>query len=169
MTKYYVQADDQTLEMDFAEQGDLLRVSLDEREMLVDLRQISGSSLFSLIIDNESHEVLVEQREDGYDVLIAGELYRLNVQDEWARRLANIQRRSRLPDGELPIKAPMPGIVLSIEVSSGDRVKQGQGLIVLGAMKMENQIKAPRAGTVKSIDVESGQTVEQAKVLMILA
>ena len=81
----------------------------------------------------------------------------MKVQDEWARRLASIQRRTKHADGLLEIKAPMPGIVLRVEVAAGDTVERGQGIIVLGAMKMENQIKSPRKGVVKSVEVEPGR------------
>ncbi len=169
MTKYYVQAEDQTLEVDFEEEGDLLRIKVGEERMLVDLKQVNEPSLFSLVIDNRSYEVFVEEQEGEYEVLIAGELFRLKVQDEWARRLANIQRRSHVQEGDLPIKAPMPGAVLAVEVTPGQHVERGQGLVILGAMKMENQIKAPRAGTVKSVHCEQGQKVEQGRVLVVLA
>jgi len=168
MTRYYVQAEDQTLEIDFEEHGEHLAVKLGAERMLVDLKQVSGPSLFSLIIDNQSYEVFVEEQEGEYDVLIAGELFRLKVQDEWARRLANIQRKSRIQEGDLPVKAPMPGAVLAVEVAPGDHVERGQGLVILGAMKMENQIKAPRAGVVKSVHCEQGQKVEQGRVLVVL-
>lgn len=169
MTRYYVQTEDQTLEIDLDERGDDLLVRMDGVEMLADLKQVSEPALYSLVIDNRSHEVFVEERDGEYYVLVAGELFRLQVQDEWARRLANIQRKSRTQEGDLPIKAPMPGAVIAVEVAPGQPVKQGQGLIILGAMKMENQIKAPRDGVVKSVSCEQGQTVEQGKVLLILS
>ena len=59
--------------------------------------------------------------------------------------------------------------MLALEVAAGDHVKHGQGLLVLGAMKMENQIKSPRDGVVKSISVEPGDTVEQGRALLTLA
>jgi biotin carboxyl carrier protein len=171
LTRYYVQAGDETLEIEVEEDGDQLLVRVGEHRLSVDLRKVSDPSLFSLIVDNHSYELLVEPAEPGsdeLDILVEGEHYRLLVQDEWARRLATIQRRSRVAEGDLEIKAPMPGVVLALEVEAGAQVKHGQGLLVLGAMKMENQIKAPRDGVVKSIDVETGQTVEQGKVLLVI-
>ncbi len=168
MTKYYVQAEDETLEIDFEEQDGQLVVRIGAERMLVDLRHVNEPSLYSLIIDNRSHELFVEERDDEYEVLLDGELFRLKVQDEWARRLANIQRKSRTQTGDLPIKAPMPGAVLAVDVEPGQHVEKGQGLVVLGAMKMENQIKAPRDGVVKAIHCQQGQTVEQGRVLVVL-
>ena len=172
MTRYYVQAADEVLAIDVEEDGEQLLVRLGDRRLRADLRKISDPSLYSLIVDNQSFEVLVEPAElgsDELDVLVEGDHFRLLVQDEWERRLATIQRRSRVPEGELAIKAPMPGVVLALEVSVGDSVKQGQGLLVLGAMKIENQIKSPRDGVVKSIAIERGDTVEQGRPLVVLA
>jgi biotin carboxyl carrier protein len=168
LKKLYVQTDDGLIELEFEEKGEHLLIRVGDRELTVDLRKVSEPSLFSLIIDNQSHEVFVDRRGDEYDVLVEGELHRMKVQDEWARRLASIQRRSKHVEGELTVKAPMPGIVLRVEVTAGDVVEQGQGLIVLGAMKMENQIKAPRKGIVKSVAVEPGQTVEQGRALVVI-
>ena len=168
MTRYYVDGEGQTLAIDFEERGEQLEVRVGDDRMIVDLKQVIGPSLFSLIIDNQSYEIFAEEQDGEYGILIAGELFRLQVQDEWARRLANIQRKSRVPEGEIPVRAPMPGVVLAIEVAAGERVAHGQGLVVLGAMKMENQIKSPRDGTVKSLNCEQGQTVEQGRVLVVL-
>ncbi len=166
--KYYVQTDDGLLEFEFEERGEHLLIRTGDQELLVDLRKVSEPSLFSLIIDNQSHEVFVERNGDEYDVLVEGEMHRMKVQDEWARRLASIQRRTKHAEGALEIKAPMPGIVLRVEVAVGDSVERGQGIIVLGAMKMENQIKSPRKGVVKSVDVEPGQTVEQGRTIVVI-
>ena len=111
---------------------------------------------------------MAEASGDEYDVLIGSEMFHLTVQDEWTRRLANIQRKNLVETGELAVKAPMPGAVVAIEVEVGQEVKKGHGLVILSAMKMENEIKAPRSGTVKSIDVQAGQTVEQGRTLVVL-
>ena len=167
--KYYVEIDGKTLEFEFNEQDDALLVRFEDREMLVDIRPVHPPSVFSLILDNKSYEVFVDQEAGEYSVIIDGEQYRLTVQDEWARRLANIQRRAHVQTGELPIKAPMPGYVVAVPVQPGQAVERGQTLVILSAMKMENEIKAPRAGTVKSVEVEPGQTVEQGRTLVVLA
>lgn len=166
--KYYVEIDGKTLEFEFNEQDDALLVRFEDREMLVDIRQVHPPSIFSLILDNKSYEVFVDQEGGEYSVMIDGEQYRLTVQDEWARRLANIQRRAHVQTGELPIKAPMPGYVVAVPVQPNQSVERGQALVILSAMKMENEIKAPRAGTVKSVEVEAGQTVEQGRTLVVL-
>ena len=166
--KYYVEADGRHFELDFQEEDGILKVDVGGEKIALDLSQVSQPSLYSLLIDNKSYDVLVESRGEEYDVLIGAEMFHLRVQDEWARRLANIQRKAQIETGELAIKAPMPGAVVSVEVSTGDEVRKGQGLVILSAMKMENEIKSPRAGRVKSVDVQAGQTVEQGRTLVVI-
>jgi biotin carboxyl carrier protein len=167
--KYYAQLDNKEIEMDIHERGGVLEVRLGDRVYNIDVQRVSDPSLYSLLINNDSHELMIEDREGECDVLVAGELFRVFVQDEWAYRLANIQRKTKLHEGELLIKAPMPGVVKQIEVSVGDQVEQGKGLVILEAMKMENEIKAPRQGTVKAVSVSTAEKVEQGRVLVVLA
>ena len=166
--KYYVDVEGRTFELDFQQEGEQLRVQVDDQNLTLDLRPVTQPSLYSLLIDNRSYEIFVETRGDDFDVLIGSEMFHLKVQDEWARRLANIQRKTAVEAGVLAIKAPMSGAVVSVEVVPGQDVKRGQGLIILSAMKMENEIKAPRAGRVKSIDVQACQTVEQGRTLVVI-
>lgn len=166
--KFYVDVEGRTFELEFAENDGQLSVEVDGKNLVLDLSQVSQPSLYSLLIDNRSYDVLAEAKGDEYDVLIGSEMFHLTVQDEWTRRLANIQRKNLVETGELAVKAPMPGAVVAVEVEVGQDVKKGQGLVILAAMKMENEIKAPRPGQVKSIDVQAGQTVEQGRTLVVL-
>ncbi|MBQ9324158.1 MAG: biotin/lipoyl-binding protein [Clostridia bacterium] len=71
--------------------------------------------------------------------------------------------------GSVQVKAPMPGTILDIKVKPGDKVKNGQAVCVLEAMKMENEIPAPQDGTIASIEVSKGATVETGAVLVTMA
>ncbi len=166
--KYYVEINDETIEVEITERGDKLAISIGGRELLVDVREINAPSLYSILIDNQSYELFIDAQGENYNVLVNDELFRLKVQDEWARRLANIQSRAHPAEGELQVKAPMPGAVVAVEVTPGEAVKRGKGLVILSAMKMENAIKAPRDGTVKSVEVAAGQTVQQGQTLVVL-
>ncbi len=166
--KFYVEVDGRTFELDFSDEAGQLVVQVEGKALALDLRQVSQPSLYSLLIDNRSYDVLAESRGDEYDVLIGSEMFHLTVQDEWTRRLANIQRKNLIETGEVAVKSPMPGSVVAVEVEVGQDVKKGQGLVILSAMKMENEIKAPRAGMVRSVEVQAGQTVEQGRTLVVL-
>lgn len=166
--KYFAEVNGEVLEMDIDEQGEALKVTIGDRILLADLQKISPPSLYSLILGNYSHEVFVEARQDQSVVLIGGERYSVKVQDERARRLSAVIPKERTHEGEVVIKAPMPGLVASIGVNLGDVVEKGKGLLVLEAMKMQNELRAPRAGTVKSIGVRQGERVENGRVLIVL-
>ncbi len=134
----------------------------------VDFRNIEGTTFYSLLIDNHSWEVLVERNGDEYRVLIDGELHVVDVQDERTRKLAKVEAKSSGSPGEVAVKAPMPGLVLNITVNVGDPVAAKQGILILEAMKMQNELRAPRAGVVKEIRVKEGEAVNQGQALMII-
>lgn len=134
----------------------------------VDFRSIDGMTLFSLLMDNTSWEVLVERTGDEYRLLIDGELHIVDVQDERTRKLAKAESRIAVPTGEVAIKAPMPGLVRSVNVNVGDSVAAKQGVVILEAMKMQNELRAPRAGVVKEIRVKEGEAVNQGQVLVVI-
>jgi biotin carboxyl carrier protein len=167
--KYYAEIGGQKLELEVEEREEDLEVTVAGKTMVANLQRVSAPSLYSLILDNESHEVFVDQRDGHYVVLIAGEQYTVKIQDERARRLAAVSAKARSQDDEIVIKAPMPGLVVSLAVSPGDVVEKGQGLVVLEAMKMQNELRAPRHATVKLVNVQQGARVENGRVLVVLA
>jgi biotin carboxyl carrier protein len=125
------------------------------------------ASLYSIIMENTSHEVVVEEREGGYEILMNGRMFAGSVLDERAMLMS---RRSGISteSGEVTIRAPMPGLIVAIPVHEGQEVKAGQPVIILESMKMQNELKAPRDGIVQRISVSPGQTVEQKKILVTL-
>ena len=84
------------------------------------------------------------------------------------RRAAAGQGEADNSHGPVPVAAPMPGRVVKVLVSAGDAVAAGQGLVVIEAMKMENELRAPRAGTVKSVSVAAGAPVEAGSVVVVI-
>ncbi|MCL4393881.1 MAG: acetyl-CoA carboxylase biotin carboxyl carrier protein subunit [Chloroflexi bacterium] len=134
----------------------------------VDFRSIDGTTLFSLLMDNQSWEVLVERTGDEYRVVIDGELHVVDVQDERTRKLAKAEGKTAPATGEVHIKAPMPGLVRGVSVSVGDSVAARQRIVVLEAMKMQNELRSPRAGIVKEVRVQEGEAVNQGQVLVVV-
>lgn len=167
--KYYVTIEDRVVELDLDDTAGGWTATVEGRTYGLDLVATAGDSLFSMIVDGQSHELLVEDVPGGLEVLIGGELFHTVVQDEWERRLATIQRKSTAEAGETVVRAPMPGAVVGVAVAGGDTVKRGQGLVVLSAMKMENEIRSPRDGTVAAVHVAEGDKVEQNAELVTLA
>lgn len=161
--KYVVAVDDKSYNI---EVGGDREIEIDGLPHQVDIQNIDGYSLFSLLLDNRSYELIVEREGQEFRILLEGEMYTLYVTDERARRL--MEAPARAPSGEVAVKAPMPGLVVAVPVISGQEVKIGQGLIILEAMKMENELRAPRAGSVKAIRVSPGQVVDKDQVLVVI-
>ena len=86
-----------------------------------------------------------------------------------ATPVAKATHKAQGTEGSVKISAPMPGTILGIKVAIGDTVEKGQTLLILEAMKMENEIAAPEAGTVSSINVETGASVESGQLLASLS
>ena len=135
----------------------------------INLKQASDSGILSLLINNRSIEAVVEEQEEGWQVLINGELYTVNVQDERAYRLAKARGKLAEVSGEVTIKSPMPGIVLKVPVVPGEMVTKGQTVIILESMKMENELKAPRDGVLSKAHVAAGTSVEKGQPLVVIS
>jgi biotin carboxyl carrier protein len=112
--------------------------------------------------------MLVHADRSTYTVSFRGEQFQVQVEDERSRKLNAGRRALALPHGELTVKAPISGLIVKVLVEPGSHVEDGQPLVLLEAMKMENEIKSLRIGTVKSIAVTAGQRVEQNQVLLVL-
>src|SRR5581483_3809056 len=139
---------------------DRYRIAIDGRERIVDSRQ-TGSGTFSLLIGHATAEVSVTTRGEEFLVSAGGRTHRLRLLDERALR-----RRARsASDGAHEVRAAMPGKVVAVLVEQGTQVERGQGLLVLEAMKMENEIAAPRGGTITELRVKPGQAVESGELL----
>ena len=133
----------------------------------VDLTSIDGMAMYSVLIDNASWEALVERNGDEYRVNVDGTLHVVEVQDERTRKIAKVTKGPGGPVGEIALKAPMPGMVRIVSVNVGDPVKAKQGVVILEAMKMENELRAPRDGVVKEIRVKPGDKVDLGQALIV--
>ena len=162
--KYVTIINDKRFEIEIANDGSLT-VNGEPRE--VDFLAL-GPSLYSILMDHRSYEMVIEEREGSYEVLMQGKLYTGEVLDERAQLLASRRGGLGSESGEISIKAPMPGLIASIPITEGQEVAKGQTLVILESMKMQNELKAPRDGIVQRISVQPGQTVEQNKLLVTL-
>jgi biotin carboxyl carrier protein len=137
--------------------------------------QSGAGGRYSLIIAGRSYEVFARRisQPDGdsslvYEVILGEQRFEVRVEDEREKTLAG-SVKSAHDSGEARIRAPMPGLVISVPVETGAAVTRGQTVIVLEAMKMENDLAAPRSGIIKEIKVNQGQTVNQGDMLVIIA
>ena len=141
-------------------------VSVDGKVYGVDFESVSGQPVYSLIVDGKSHESYVQRGDENWQVLLRGRLYPVTVEDEREKRLRAAAGGGVSESGEFHLKAPMPGLVVTIPVTEGQAVKKGQVLLILESMKMQNELKAPRDGIVNRIKVKAGESVEQKQPLL---
>jgi biotin carboxyl carrier protein len=141
-------------------------ISVDGKVYEVDFESVSGQPVYSLIVDGKSHESYVAQGEDNWQVLLRGRLYPVTVEDEREKRLRSAAGGGVVETGEYLLKAPMPGLVVTIPVEEGQAIKKGQVLLILESMKMQNELKSPRDGSIGRIRIKPGETVEQKQTLL---
>ena len=141
-------------------------VIVNGEKLTVDFNSVSGQPVYSLLVDGKSFEGFVYPGETEWEVLLMGRQYPVVVEDEREKRLRAAAGGSVSEAGEYHLRAPMPGMVVSIPVEEGQEIEQGQVLLILESMKMQNELKSPRAGTVGRVRVEPGESVEQRQTLL---
>ena len=141
------------------ETGDgIYELTLDGRTVHVDAVR-SGPTVYSVIEDGQQFEAMVDEKgSHGFDVLVAGLIFHLEALDERTKLLS--QSAAPVLSGPQTVAAEMPGKVVKIVAGAGESVREGQGIVILEAMKMENEIPSPVAGVVSEMAVSEGQTVE---------
>ena len=143
----------------------LYEITLEGRTVHVDAVS-SGPTIYSVIEDGQHFEAMIDEKgAHGFDVLVAGRIFHLEAIDERTKLLA---QAAPVASGPQTVAAEMPGKVVKVAVAAGESVRVGQGIVVLEAMKMENEITAPIAGRVKELAVAEGQTVEAGAVLFVV-
>ncbi len=122
---------------------------------------------YHIIRDHRSYRVeILEVKEKTVTVRVNDHLMEIAVKDKMDLLLERLGMEKALEDKLNDVKAPMPGLILKVEVSEGQEVSKGDPLMILEAMKMENVIKASGDGTVKAVKVKEGNTVEKNQVLI---
>ncbi len=133
---------------------------------VVDFESVSGQPVFSLLVDGKSYEAYVYESDSDLEVLVNGALYTAAVVDEREHRLRSAFGSGPVQSGEFYLKAPMPGLVIDIPVEDGQKIGEGDVLLILESMKMQNELKAPRAGVVSRVRVKVGENVERRQTLL---
>jgi biotin carboxyl carrier protein len=161
--RFHAAAGDAVHELVVARQDGAYIVTLDGVEHVVDARKLEAD-FYSILYEGKSYEVSIESAGAKYIVRHGAHEQVVELVDT-----ADTGRQELRKQGGLEtIDSVMPGKVVRVLVAPGDEVHGGQGLVVVEAMKMENEIGAPRAGRVKSVDVQPGQNVETGARLIVL-
>jgi pyruvate carboxylase subunit B len=162
--KYYVKVAEKKLEV--LVDGEEVRI--DGESVRAHVADVAGSPIKLVTIGTEVHRVLVKSggRRGEYDLSIAG--YRLGVEalDQRARAIRDLSKSGARTSGPTHLRAPMPGLIVRLHVGDGEQVREGQGLVVMEAMKMENELRATAAGVVRRVLVAPGSAVEKGTILL---
>ena len=125
----------------------------------IDYQTLKQHASCSLLFDGRSFEPNTYQENGGWEILLQGRRFKVIVEDERERRLRKAAGQISTQKGKFTLQAPMPGLVIDIPVKVGDEVKEGQVLLILESMKMQNELTAPRDGKIARIQAEVNDNV----------
>lgn len=131
---------------------------------------VEGTPVRMVTIGDEVHRVVARRgaSRGRYTLWLDGFRFEVEALDERSRAIRELSGAAKGPSGPLPLVAPMPGMIVRVAVQVGDTVVPGQGLVVMEAMKMENELRATSAGTVKAVLAQAGTAVEKGTILLEL-
>jgi pyruvate carboxylase subunit B len=164
--KYFVRIGDDEHEVSLDADG----VHFDGADVAAQVASIDGTPVRMVTIGNEVHRVVVRPgaSRGTYTLWLDGYRFDVEALDERTRAINERAGTSAKATGPAPVIAPMPGLIVRVNAAVGDIVAAGQGLVVMEAMKMENELRAQSAGKVKSILVTPGTAVEKGTLLIEL-
>ncbi len=166
--KYWVNVGERRFEVEVRlGDGGRTVVTVDGREMVLVMEQ-GGPGTHTLLVDGQPHDLAAVRGERGYSMVLRGVPLDVDVENERQHRLSSAKAARPGMEGRATLRAPMPGLVIQVDVGEGEEVERGHRLVVLEAMKMQNDIRAPRSGRVEKVLASEGHTVEQGQPLIVL-
>ena len=164
--RYVATIENRTFVIEIEQEGE---ITIDGEPHVVDMRRVEPLSLYSLLVDNLSHEAFIEERDGTYSVILQGKLYAVQVQDERTWKQTQFSPTPPTGGGEIQINAPLPGLVMDVVVVAGQDVRAGETLLILESMKMENHIHAPRDGVIEDVHVSARDQVDRGQALLTIS
>jgi pyruvate carboxylase subunit B len=134
------------------------------------IHAVPGTPVRIVGVNDAVHRMVLRERvaRGRYRLWLDGHRYDTEALDSRARAIRDMQAAVAKPAGPAPLRAPMPGLIVQLRVQVGDNVAAGDGLVVMEAMKMENELRAPAGGTVRAVHVSVGAAVEKGALLVEL-
>jgi len=161
--KYIVGVAGREVEVD----GDGDQVTVGGKRYAATLSSAPGTPVRQLLLDDRAESLAVDGAGNGHwAVTRGGERWEMEVLDERTRHIRSLTSGGAQGRGPAALKAPMPGLVVRVQVEAGATVAVGSGVVVLEAMKMENELRAASAATVRTVRVKPGEAVEKGQVLV---
>lgn len=164
--RYFVSVDGREIEL--ALEGE--RVEVQGMSTQVSITDVVGTPVRMLSIGSEVHRIVVRpgSARGRYVIWVDGYRHEVEALDERMRAIRELAGQSAEVSGPAPLVAPMPGMIVRVHVQVGDVVQAGQGLVVMEAMKMENELRASTSATVKAVHARVGTAVEKGALLLDL-
>ncbi len=162
--KYFVTVNGDTHDVVLDGEG----VHIEGVEMPARVADVEGTPIRLVTIGDAVHRVVARPgaRRGEYTLWLDGHRYVVDALDERSKAIRELAGAAAAAAGPAPLLAPMPGLIVRVEVQAGDEVQAGQGLVVMEAMKMENELRATAAARVKAVLVTPGTAVEKGAVLI---
>ena len=165
--KIFVDIKENTYTFEMAENGES-PILKDKNKIHDYFLKSVGNNRYFFKLNGKSYLVQMQRNGETYNVTIDGEYFKIRVEDERMRTLRELVSKAAHASGEQIITAPIPGLITRIKINEGEKVSMGQGLVILEAMKMENEIKSHFDGMVKKIFIKQGAAVEKDQKLLII-
>ncbi len=163
---YNVKVDDKDYKLEVVENAKSLEIRLNGRIIKLDNHQANSNRLMMFLQDNQPFELELSKDNGVYDCWLNSRLAHCEVVDEKTARYNGLMGTAVGARKAKRLRAPMPGLIVKVEIEIGQDVKKGDGLIIIEAMKMENELKAAYSGKIKAINVQTGQPVEKNQILI---
>jgi biotin carboxyl carrier protein len=161
--KYITTIENQEYEIEILDENHLLVNGVAYR---IDFTAIADQPVYSMLVDDASYEAYVYPTDGTWQVLLTGRSYQARVEDEREHLLREASGEASLDSVDFHLKAPMPGLLVAVQVNEGQEVYAGDVLVILESMKMQNELKSPRTGKVTRLRVKVGDNVEQNETLL---
>jgi 3-methylcrotonyl-CoA carboxylase alpha subunit len=165
--KYFASVNGRPHEVELVEEHGRLAVRVDGKPLALRYEEVDEQGQVLALCEGRSYALSIEGSEERVCVTQTGHFYEIELEDE-RERAAHAAERAGAKSGGI-VNAVMPGIVVELLVAKGQSVAKGQPLLILSAMKMQNEIGAPQAGVVKELHVAAGQAVSAGAKLVTLA
>jgi biotin carboxyl carrier protein len=165
--RFWITLDGRDAEVEFHTEGDRLLLEIEGRRIEADFHRLPDGEVYSLIVDGRSHEVRVAPAGGALEVTHQGTVIPVEVRRPIEKVLLQTQRGTKATAGET-VSAPMPGLVVALRVAPGDRVEAGQPVVVVEAMKMQNELTARHGGIVSAVLVAERASVSAGQPLVRL-
>jgi biotin carboxyl carrier protein len=143
-------------------------VSLAGEKIPVDVTKISPNGV-SILFRGRSYFIMITRNDLKYDVIVNGNIIRVGTEDSTKQLASKVLGGKNRTASDTEVRSPMPGMVVRCEVQEGTTVTPGDGLLILEAMKMENEIRASTGGVIKKMLVKEKQVVEKGELLLTIA